>query len=121
MINLKEIRNGNWLSTYDGNWGIVKSIKERIMLDTFAGVRGYLPEELFPINVTTDILSVCGFQQLDGRFRHKDSYILLRYYADGDLGFETANDVLPFAFVHQLQNIYLNATGQFLEPNLYGN
>ena len=61
-MNLKEIRIGNWLSTIDNSWGTVKSIGNTIVLDHSLLSRGYSLEELFPIEMTREFLSLCYFQ-----------------------------------------------------------
>jgi hypothetical protein len=121
MIKTNDIRVGNWLSTMDNAWGKVKSIQETILINHALETRGYLPEQLFPIEMSLHILPLCGFQPHDAGYIHKESFLQLRYFGNEGCAILIINEVKRFAFVHQLQNLYYDATGQLLDPNLYGN
>ncbi|GAA4316744.1 hypothetical protein [Flaviaesturariibacter amylovorans] len=122
MIGTKDIRIGNWICTEENQWGTVTSIsRDAILVKHALGTQGYNPEDLFPISVTVDILSLCGFQVFNAGYRHKDSFFFLRYFGDGDLSLDIAGHAEKFSYVHQLQNLYYRLTGTLLEPYLYGN
>lgn len=121
MIKTDEIRTGNWLSTHENSWGTVKYIGKTIMLQHALGTHGYFPEQLSPIEITLDILSLCGFQPYNAGYRHKDTHLFLRYYGIGNVTIEIANEIGECEFVHHLQNLYFDITGRLLEPNLFGN
>lgn len=121
MINTKDIRIGNWVCADGNQWGTVKSITNTIVVNHALNNQNYYPEQLFPIKVTRDILSLCGFQIFSAGYRHKESYHLLRYFGEGDLGLDIAGEPEKFSYVHELQNLYFDLTGKLLEPNLYGN
>ena len=121
MINTNEIRVGNWLSTSENGWGVVKSIGKTIMVAHALGVRGYYPEQLFPIEVDLDLLPPCGFQPHEAMYKHKKRDVYLKYYGTGDVALATADDAEECSYMHQLQNLYFDITGELLEANLFGN
>jgi hypothetical protein len=120
MVRLNEIKAGNWLCTEDGSWGTVESVGERIMLSLFSDTRGFLAEELWGIKVNRHILSLCNFQLQDARYIYKETFWYLKYYDEGDISIELPYGEEKLAFVHQLQNIFFDITGQLLNPNLCG-
>jgi hypothetical protein len=121
MINSKDIRIGNWICTYENQWGTVKSITNTIVVNHALNTRNYDPEMLFPIKVALYILPLCGFQIFNAGYRHKETYHFLRYFGEGDLILDVPGEPVKFSYVHQLQNLYFTLTGKLLEPNLYGN
>jgi hypothetical protein len=120
MVDKKEIKIGNWLRNGEGTWGTVRSIGNYITMSFFSDERDYLPDELSGIIVNRHILSVSDFLPFNNGFRHKETFVFVRYLDDGDLIFELPDENQEFAFVHQLQNIFLKSTGRSLQPNLVG-
>jgi hypothetical protein len=121
VINISEIRAGNWVSTAENSWGIVKSIGKTIMVQHALEVKGYFPELLFPIKINLDLITPCGFQPHNAMYKHKKRDVYLKYYGTGDVAIATSDDVGECSFMHQLQNLYFDVTGERLEPNLFGN
>jgi hypothetical protein len=120
MVDKKQIQVGNWLRDEEGTWGTVKSIGERITVSFFSDERSYLQDELSGIVVNRNILSLCDFLAHNERYRHKETFVSVRYFGDGDLIFEIPSENEEFAFVHEFQNLFFKATGMLLKPNLIG-
>src|SRR4051812_17114935 len=62
MIDKNQLRVGNWIRTDEGEYGTVKYLDRYIMVGAFSRTRGFSPEQLDPINVTSDILSLAAFE-----------------------------------------------------------
>jgi hypothetical protein len=120
MINVKDIRFGNWLCAEEDHWGTVQSVANAIIIKHALTTQSYTPEQLTPIKLTVHMLPLCGFEMIDAGYRHKESYHLLRYMGEGNLILDIAGEPRKFSYVHQLQNIYFDLTGKLLAPNLYG-
>lgn len=118
---LKDIRIGNWVCADRDQWGTVKAIGDTILVDHALITETYNPEQLSPIKVTLDMLSLCGFQIAGAGYRHKEFHLFLRYIDDGDLIMDIEGEPRKFSYVHQLQNLFIDLTGKLLAPNLYGN
>jgi hypothetical protein len=121
MIDKNQLRPGNWVRTDEGQYGTVIKLDRYIMVAAFSCTRGFSSEQLDPIIVTSDILSLAEFELYDSVYIHKRTGLQLRYHGEGDVKLMHDNHVIEeFAYVHQMQNIYSDATGQLLEPNLMG-
>ena len=127
MIDLREIRVGNWIkSIHTGATQV-----SLFMLGEIADDETYL-DHLMPIPLTPELLVKAGFTWETDQKRHLQLEIShgkrLTFYYNGD-----AAEMLQFyqddylegffsiespKYVHQFQNLYFSITGQELEINL---
>ncbi len=124
MINIRDLRIGNWIATDD-------NLFMQVTLSTFSSLENSTGTYK-PIPLTGDILSGCGFTYSgeDDKYsyaRHFKSNLRIAY-ADGQyifyyfdkLGGIILQDRLssPILYLHQLQNIYYCLTGDELRLRL---
>lgn len=120
MIDVKELRIGNWVMNQSGNF---KNIPVRepcqINMDDFAWVDLYLP-----IPLTEEILLKCGFDKHPIEFEFltepiwKNKFIELWEVGGDPNQYQVAiiGKMIPMIIrsVHQLQNLYYCLTGKEL-------
>lgn len=121
MVKLTHLRIGSMVYTYERQYGSIQSFGNKVLVKTFNGTRGYTLEQLSPIPLNLDILSICGFSLSGAVYMHKDTYVSLRHHEEGDVELVYNDEILEeLAFVHQFQSIYFDVTGEQLQPNLIG-
>lgn len=110
MIPKKELRIGNWVTGAFGE-NVPFQILKGFQIDDFA-------DTYFPIPLTPEIFLSCGYIEgamLDNSFINDELYFDLiegHYYLRNG---EIDNFSRPIDFLHQLQNINLDLTGEELE------
>lgn len=143
MIDIKELRIGNWVMAPLGEYMQVQQLGHHEKSDyIFAKCKtGYGANGFEPIPLTAEILEKAGFEQDGGEFMHpnntdfdlmfccSENGLWCAYnfgYGNGATPFQEhsspayiANPICnPFKYVHQLQNLYFAITGQELEIEL---
>lgn len=121
MVNIEELRIGNWVKYLEDNTQINSiSIGEKCgYVSTFkSGV--VTQNQIDPIPITEECLLKCGFSCLDDIYEHGDVEItnidgkfLLTYNC-----YEYVIAKKPIENLHQLQNLYFSLTGKELEVKL---
>jgi hypothetical protein len=116
MINMYELRLGNWL-LQDGTNYINVGIIQKNFYATAINERNITRFE--PVPLTPEILEKCGFERLD-RFFEKDEIILLLVGGDTILYYySTKSDKrTEIQYLHQLQNLYFALVGEELNIEL---
>lgn len=122
MINVNELRVGNFIAGEGGYFNVVNSIsyqgKNKCLIN------GKFEDSFIPISLTRDILLKCGFEEVGmydnvyhlGNFRIH----LGKKFGEGLLKCEKGNNYLEIEIssVHQLQNLYFALTGKELNIEL---
>jgi hypothetical protein len=73
-------------------------------------------KSLNPIPITSEILKKCGFEFSNGLFRTGNCS--LEYAGWHSLYLKTGYVGSAFRYLHQLQNLYFEVTGEELQPDL---
>lgn len=132
MIDTQELRLGNYLKKIKD---IVKvtSFSHSLISVTIVGTSNQilcLPLELEPISLTEDILLKCGFEKDDtGVDMFDPDYAewyqmefpvigILCQSSDKKYLFDENTDTLRIQYLHQLQNLFFDLTGEELEVEL---
>lgn len=128
MIDVRELRIGNWVSADDGSRWMVETIKPGMMsgyvysdnlLDEVRGKNRSVEihsENLNPIPLSEELLLKCGFE----KHQWGDAVI---YYSpllelDAHFCLKGVDYNIQVKSLHQLQNLYFDLTGKELEVNL---
>lgn len=119
MIEIKEIRIGNYVNDYLGNTVKVTDIYKGLIYHTENKIGVTHGNILEPIPLTEEILLKCGFEYLDDLgifFKGLFEIQKLRLGIDLRERFEVMlYDFNPsLDYLHQLQNIYFALTGEEL-------
>lgn len=125
MIDVKELRIGNWVSGKNDPEMKVVSISNGSVELRFNGVGEdygdwyYDDDELKPIPLTPEILEKCGFKYLKEQnvwFRDgMNEYLTLHY--NGFCVYESTKKRI-IKSLHELQNLYFSLTGKEIEIEL---
>jgi len=124
MPQLHEIEIGNWfLYIPNGNYCTLKSKGDILELQGILDVYKCHVDQLASIKVTTHILSLCEFKKQTAYYSKsvKGIELSLSIKSDGAiLLWHEESKKYNIRFVHQLQNVYYEVTGDKIQPNLYG-
>lgn len=108
MINVRELRIGNW---YDHN-GQYRQATPSTIEETWHDERPWCE----PIPLTEEILLRCGFEEGQTGYYFKDDIIIS---VEGQVYFgENEVHIAEIYHLHQLQNLVYALTGEELEINL---
>lgn len=132
MIEPKELRIGNWVNVITKDNPVqIDGIKRQKVKDGYyysVLIDGeyYLPENLNGIPLTPKILEKCGFENKHAEYceHYKKDKILIEIIPDGTyqarLEYDSSHSLwlIELASLHQLQNLYLDLTGEEIEINL---
>lgn len=131
MINIKEIRFGNYIKGFDG-WGEYVCVSYVIMDQLVCGNT----ERFSPIPLTPEILVACGFTKYkypdDSKREMRDMYFIKAGYVQitlamgetilaGSNNSDTEAQVIlnkSTKYLHQLQNLFFALTGDELPIKL---
>ncbi|HJH64754.1 MAG TPA: hypothetical protein OIM59_09030 [Bacteroides mediterraneensis] len=130
MINTKELRLGNWVYKVDSNGNKTQkkvfSIQENyVSLEKQRGNPCY-KTLVEPIQLTEDILVNSGFEYVKNRYYALDlknnlaigfidgRVLMFLIDGEGDLGFKVMRSTRIISYVHELQNLYYDLTGNEL-------
>lgn len=132
MIDLKELRIGNWVNchflTTNFNAQVLQMTPGMVVVQDGEHKNSYGFENISPIHLTPEILKNCGFEKLqdDGSFgmekqvKIKATHIIL---SEGDRNgfcevFICGMDDVRVQHLHQLQNLFYALTQTELEVKL---
>jgi hypothetical protein len=125
MIDIKDLRIGNFIKDKEGNqlcvYGVAREDSHNIIWYDEEGGFYLNDDEAEPIPLTPEILEGCGFERISNFFYDKwVDNLKLRVSLTKDLMTFSYDDTdLPsYKYLHQLQNIYHSLTGQELQINL---
>jgi hypothetical protein len=112
MINVHELRLGNWVNIWGepNNIGSLQSNFWGVFINKVGEVDF---KDISPIPLTPEILEKCGFVLMEGSW-----YNLLYIDPVGAGRFKCLYSVPYLDYLHQLQNLYFALTGKELEINL---
>lgn len=127
MIDIKELRIGNWVSACDGSRWMVETIKPET-------ISGYMysnnllndvqeknrsveihDENLNPIPLSEKLLLKCRFEPRNSGIK---TYYNPLLELDHDFKLMRVDYNIQVKSLHQLQNLYFDLTGQELEVDL---
>jgi len=120
MINIKDLRIGNWISRKDRDF-------RQVTLDMLVAMESGA-ETYSPIHLTSEIVTDCGFtfSGEDAKYKYSRHFKtnLEIVYGNGHYQFHYCDKLggiilkdrtsTPICYVHQLQNIYYCLTGDEL-------
>ena len=118
MINPAELRIGNWIETPTG----VRQVFE-VSVDFLNGFKSNV-QNSYPIALTPEVLSKCGFKQKGGVLSHCTSSCDF-CISDFDKTHKKVwkdnryMGIIPLQYLHQLQNLYFVLMGAEMEVNLF--
>lgn len=120
MIQANELRIGNLV--YADTGLLSTEIHELLTEDMIDLFNGKLNDLIKPVPLTEQILLKCGFEKLNKR------WLLMEYFVKGlfrinyDKGqffiFWNLNNITEIKYLHQLQNLYSDLTGEELKIEL---
>ncbi len=127
MINLNELRIGNWVN-YNSDYCTVTKIDEWVGVKFKDDNIGSIPiAALKPILITPEILLKCGFENTSKDFELLEP-IFKKRFIELFIVYGDANQVTPciagkfiplvIKYVNQLQNLYFSLTSEELIINL---
>ena len=121
MIDVKELRIGNWICSDTSFFGETKKREWQVSLDDLQSISDF-PQDYDPIPITEEWLLKFGYECFNGRSLYSkgddDLHIDFEY---GSAQFRDStsdgyNHVgIAITYVHQLQNLYFALTGKELE------
>jgi hypothetical protein len=123
--NYKDLRIGNWvIFRPEGNYCSIESFDSQILLKGVLKMHNTTKEQLDKIEITEDKLQVCGFQVQYPLIIKKTSneiVVKLRFVANRNYKlYKDEDDFCEVRYIHELQNVFKDITGELLEVNLYG-
>lgn len=132
MVNVRDLRLGNWISDMGDGYGRVIAIHDDGDIITTANNLMLPLENYYPINLTSDMLSACGFEKanelsndaytksIDGhRIFVQINLQIISLLASCPNGVRSTVILsYPFKYVHQLQNFYYAILQKELTINL---
>jgi hypothetical protein len=123
MVQIKELRLGNWVaiaepSTEELSHNQIQRIDEHI----FPLILEH-PETYFPIPITSDLVEKCGFEPTKETWMEHKAASLYVQENSGFWYFAVYDPTLgaywkPMKSLHQLQNLYFALTGKELKIEL---
>jgi hypothetical protein len=127
MLRVTELRPGNWLiDNADGNLCTIVTTTPVLIVERFQDLRYECSiGQLQPIFLSTDLITACGFHLGDNNNYEREAspgravYLSFRDAVSLEVWIPNTEPV-AVEYVHQLQNLYYNLTGQLLNINLYG-
>ncbi|MEP6684648.1 MAG: hypothetical protein ABJA35_15365 [Parafilimonas sp.] len=122
-MKLQELRIGNFFDarTYYDATDRIRRVTEISKKQAHIDGKWLNPDELVPIYVTEEILLNSGFTQFEWL---KESSVFeceffkcLLDHTGVNLFCDNLKNLKPIKYLHELQNLYFDLTGQEIEPN----
>lgn len=123
IMKLPELRIGNFFEIQLSYEDVtrIRSITEISKRQVHIDGRWFNLDRLIPIKITDDILLHAGFTQFDwvkDSFVFECSFFKCTLDANGvNLFCENMNNLKPISYLHELQNLYFDLTGEELAIN----